>query len=136
MYALPILNFLRDPTVMEALHVNDKGAPAWDLCANVDYTTDISGSIWVYANLKDKYRMLKLSGDTDGAVGTYGTKQWINELNWEVSEEWRPYSITGSVQVAGFVEKRSKNNFTFATVHGAGHMAAQWKRPETYHLVF
>jgi serine carboxypeptidase-like clade 1 len=95
-YALPILNFLRDPTVMEALHVN-KDALAWDLCAPVDYTTDISGSIWVYENLKDKYRMLKLSGDTDGAVGTFGTKQWIKELDWKVSEQWRPYKIAGSV---------------------------------------
>lgn len=37
-------------------------------------------------------------------------------------------------QVGGYVEAR--NNFTFGTVHGAGHMAPQFKRPETYHLIF
>jgi hypothetical protein len=37
--------------------------------------------------------------------------------------------------VAGYVE-RYDGGLTFATVHGAGHMAPQWKRQETYHAVF
>lgn len=57
---------------------------------------------------------------------------WINELNWNITEEWRPYMVNG--QVGGYVEAR--NNFTFGTVHGAGHMAPQFKRAETYHLIF
>ena len=63
--------------------------------------------------------MLFYSGDTDGAVPTFGTLQWINELNWNVTSEWRPYMV--SDQVAGYIEERGE--FTFATVHGAGHMA-------------
>jgi hypothetical protein len=35
------------------------------------------------------------SGDTDGAVPTYGSKQWIKELNWAVEEEWRPWFTEG-----------------------------------------
>ena len=41
--------------------------------------------------------------------------------------------MTGSNQVAGFVEVR--DGLTFATVHGTGHKAAQWKRAETYYVV-
>lgn len=37
-------------------------------------------------------------------------------------------------QVAGYIEER--DGLTFATIHGVGHMAPQWKRPETYHLIF
>ena len=38
-------------------------------------------------------------------------------------------------QIVGYVEER-ENWFTFGSVHGAGHMAPQYKPPETYHLVF
>lgn len=81
--------------------------------------------------------MLKYSGDTDGAVPTYGTQGWLNDLGWDILEQWRPYYITNMYgkQVAGYVEKYA-NGLTFVTVHGAGHMAPQWKRQETYHAVF
>lgn len=88
--------------------------------------------MWIYEELQGKYRMLKFSGDADGAVPTYGTQQWIDLLNWDITEYWRPYMVQG--QVAGYVEERGE--FTFATVHGAGHMAPQFKRPQTYHLIF
>jgi carboxypeptidase C (cathepsin A) len=39
-------------------------------------------------------------------------------------------------QVAGFIESYNGGTLTFGTIHGAGHMAPQDKRPETYHLVF
>jgi hypothetical protein len=38
--------------------------------------------------LKGKYRMLKYSGDTDGAVPTFGTQQWIRKLGWTITKEW------------------------------------------------
>jgi hypothetical protein len=41
--------------------------------------------------------------------------------------------MTGSNQVAGYVEVR--DGLTFATVHGTGHKAAQWKRAETLYVV-
>jgi serine carboxypeptidase-like clade 1 len=43
--------------------------------------------------LKGLYKILKFSGDTDGAVPTLGTQKWIAELNWTVKEEWRPYFV-------------------------------------------
>jgi len=76
--------------------------------------------------------MLHFSGDTDGAVPTLGTQGWIATLNWPVTEAWRPYLVNG--QVAGYLEAYH-GGFTFASVHGAGHMAPQFKPPETYHLI-
>ena len=38
-------------------------------------------------------------------------------------------------QVAGYFETY-EGDFTFATVHGAGHMAPQFKPPQTYKLIF
>lgn len=77
--------------------------------------------------------MLKYSGDVDGSVPTIGTRGWINTTGWEVTEAYRPYKMEG--QIVGYVEER-ENWFTFGSVHGAGHMAPQYKPPETYHLVF
>jgi serine carboxypeptidase-like clade I len=64
--------------------------------------------------------MLHFSGDVDGAVPTAGTQAWIATLQWDIVEEWRPYMVNG--QVAGYLESYA-GNLTFATVHGAGHMA-------------
>jgi len=55
------------------------------------------GSYWIYIQLKGKYRMLKYSGDTDGAVPTLGTKQWISRLNWPITEIWRQWFTDGQV---------------------------------------
>ena len=76
--------------------------------------------------------MLKISGDTDGVVSTYGTKQWIKELDWRVTQQWRPYYVSkqgvdsnDDLQVAGYIEER--DGMTFATVHGAGHAVPKYK---------
>lgn len=89
-------------------------------------------SEWIYKLLRGKYRILFYSGDTDGAVPTHGTYQWMQTLGWDIIEKRRAYYVGG--QVAGYVEQR--DGLTFGTVHGCGHMAPQWKRPQTYHLIF
>ena len=66
--------------------------------------------------------MLFYSGDTDGAVPTYGSLQWIAQLGWEITEPWRVYMVDN--QVGGYVEafKGAEGGLTFGTVHGAGHI--------------
>lgn len=119
--------------VRAALHVSDKIGD-WELCTNdISYTRGSKGSQWVYEALHGKYRMLHYSGDVDGAVSTIGTQGWIDSLNWESVDSWRPYMYGG--QVAGYVETYV-DDFTFATVHGSGHMVPQDKRAEAHYMIY
>jgi hypothetical protein len=47
------------------------------------------------------YKILFYSGDTDGAVPTYGTRRWIKMLNLPIQEKWRPWVTDG--QVSGYI---------------------------------
>jgi carboxypeptidase C (cathepsin A) len=78
--------------------------------------------------------MLKFSGNTDGAVPTTGTRNWIDSMNRPIHEEQRTWFIPGQNTAAGVITEYE--GLTFATVHGAGHMAPQFKPPQTYHLIF
>jgi len=64
--------------------------------------------------------MMFYSGDTDGAVPTYGTRQWIAQLNWDVIEKYTPWYDSNG-QVAGYYERY--DGLDFVTIHGVGHMA-------------
>lgn len=77
--------------------------------------------------------MLHYSGDVDGSVPTLGTINWIQALNLTVTDEWRPFYYDD--QVAGYTESYD-TGLTFASVHGAGHMAPQYKPEQTFYLIF
>jgi len=64
-------------------------------------------------------KILFFSGDTDGALPTYGSRRWIQSLNWETTDKWRAWNMNG--QVAGYVEKY--DGLDFVTIHGVGHMS-------------
>jgi len=131
-YGTPVADYFNRQDVREALHVPDY-VQAWELCTgNIHYKRQRVGSQWVYEGLVDKYRILKFSGDTDGSVPTQGTVDWIATTGWEITETYRPFYLED--EVAGWVEGRG--NFTLGVVHGAGHMAPQYKPPQTYHLIF
>jgi hypothetical protein len=128
----PVIEYLNRKDVRAALHVPTH-VQAWDMCTDkIDYTIQERGSQWVWEKLKGQYRMLKFSGDTDGAVPTEGTLAWINSMDRDILEAWRPYMVNG--QVGGFVEEY--DGLTLGTVHGAGHMCPQFKPAQTYHLIF
>lgn len=117
-FGYPIMDYLNREDVRAAFHVAPE-VGTWELCTNnINYETGVKGSQWVYEALLGKYRMLHYSGDTDGAVPTLGTQNWIASTSWEATDAWRPYYLDD--QVAGYIEVYDQ--FTFATVHGAGHM--------------
>ena len=98
------------------------------------------GSQFIYEELgaKNKYKMMHYSGGTDGAVPTIGTQNWIATMGWNTTSEWQEYQVDNLT--AGYYEvyqpqDKNNTNLTFGTVHGAGHMAPQFKPPQTYHLV-
>jgi len=131
-FGQPIIDYLNTQEVRQKLHIPDH-VQAWTLCTrNITYNKQEIGSQWAYEALRGKYRLLHYSGDTDGAVPTLGTMRWMDALGWEIKEPWRPYYLNGNV--AGYIEVY--DGVTLGTVHGAGHMAPQWRPPETYHLIF
>lgn len=79
------------------------------------------------------YKILFFSGDTDGAVPTLGTRRWIKGLKLPVKKPTKQWSVDEDKQVAGWLTRY--DGLDFATVHGAGHMAPQWKRKEVTTLV-
>ena len=132
-----MINYFNDPSVRASLNI-PADAKSWDMCRSSEdgfnYTNDIKGSLDIYTQLrKSSYKILKYSGDADGAVPTYGTQQWIRKLNWNITSPWTPYMVNS--QVAGYFEVR-EDNFTFATVHGAGHMVPSTKRTQAYQLIY
>lgn len=134
-YALPIYFYLNNRTVMEALHIPST-VTKWDLCkekGEFSYTKLRNGSIDIYPLLKDKYKILVYSGNTDGVVPTYGTKAWVDNLKWPIKQTWQQFFVDG--QVGGHHEIRNNGSFIFTTIHGAGHMAPQWRRSYTYHVI-
>jgi hypothetical protein len=116
-----VIQYMNQADVRTALHIPAE-YPAWDMCNSdtFQYTSLHIGSQWIYESLKGQYRMLHFSGDIDGAVPTTGTLGWIKEMNPIVKEEWRPYKLTDSDEIAGYIEEYE--GLTFASVHGAGHM--------------
>ena len=104
----------------------------WSQCTRaIDYHELDECSMWIYPILRHQTRILKYSGDTDGAVPTYGTKQWIKMLNWPVEQEWRPWFTEN--QVSGYVEQY--DGLDFVTIKGVGHMAPQWARQACLEMV-
>lgn len=79
-------DYLNEPDVQSALNMPQV---PWTPCVNeTKWTYDVfpKGSIWIYPLLKSKgARILFYSGDTDGAVPTLGTRRWIQNLGWKVT---------------------------------------------------
>ena len=98
----------------------------WEQCSStLHYQVQDEASMWIYRILQGKTRLMFYSGDTDGAITTYGTKMWMKELGWPITEAWRPWYTNG--QVSGYTETYD-GPLQFVTVKGVGHMAPQWAR--------
>ena len=78
-------------------------------------------SEWIYTVLKTSgyIRMMFYSGDTDGVLPTYGSKQWIEGLGWSKKGDNHWWKTDN--QVSGFYQKY--DGLDFVTVKGVGHMA-------------
>lgn len=118
-----VTDYMNLPETRAAFNIPDSVQP-WSDCTNLNYQMQTEGSIWIYPVLRNKYRIMIYSGDTDGCVPTYGTKEWIEELGWEKTQAWRPILTNG--QVSGYAE--NFDGLDFYTVKGVGHMAPQWAR--------
>jgi carboxypeptidase C (cathepsin A) len=138
MAAQPVLGtFLSDyvnrPDVRKSLNIPES-VQAWSMCSDTvqeNYHLQLEASLWIYkVMMQYNYKILFFSGDTDGAVPTYGSRRWIESLELSVKEKWRKWVTDG--QVSGYLVRY--DGLDFATVHGAGHMSPQWKRKEVTKL--
>merc|ERR1712216_254528 len=80
-----LTRYLNNATVREPLHI-PSSVWDWSGCTGrINYTILPEASEWIYYVLKDNgYKLLHYSGDTDGVLPTWGTKQWIETLKWPI----------------------------------------------------
>lgn len=132
-------NYLNRKDVREALHILE-GLPKWDSCSRiVQYSrSDVNTPLIdfykkiISRGLENNLNMMVYSGDDDSVCATSGTQYWIYDLDIDVKEDalWNHwYDKDG--QVAGYVTAfdtlGGSGNFTFVTVHGAGHELPAYK---------
>jgi carboxypeptidase C (cathepsin A) len=129
-----VTSYLNNATVREAMHVTNFTG-TWGDCVDLNYTEDkVRGSIYLYPTLLGADLDIWIySGDTDSTVPTYGTQQWISNLNLTESEDWRQWSLDG--QVGGYTQAYSEG-LRFLTIKGAGHMCIEWKRPQGAYMLW
>ena len=126
-----VSDYMNQEEVRQAFNI-PSSTPTWTTCSTeLRYHVQSEASFWIYPVLRNKYKIMFFSGDTDGAVPTYGSKQWIKELNWPIKAEWTPWFTDG--QVSGFIEQY--DGLDFVTVKGVGHMAPQWARLPTTNMI-
>ncbi|XP_058069749.1 serine carboxypeptidase-like 2 isoform X8 [Magnolia sinica] len=120
-----------DASVRKALHIREGTIGEWLRCnRKLAYVYDVNSSVKYHLNLTTRgYRALIYSGDHDLGTSFVGTETWIRSLNFSIVDDWQPWAVDG--QVAGYTRTYS-NDFTFATVKGAGHMAPEYKPKECF----
>ena len=95
---------------------------------NGNYTFGDSLKSYNNTLLNSGIRIWFYAGDTDGAVPFTGAIRWIPKLNMDITEPYRKWIVNG--QGAGYVQ--SYDSLVYVTILGAGHMAPQWKREESF----
>ncbi|XVF17499.1 hypothetical protein REPUB_Repub10bG0128100 [Reevesia pubescens] len=120
-----------DISVQKSLHIRKGTVKEWVRCnKSLDYDYDVPSSVSYHLHLNTRgYRALIYSGDHDAAVPYVGTETWIKWLNFSIVDDWRPWFVDG--QVGGY-SREYGNNFTFATVKGAGHTAPEYNPKECF----
>jgi len=121
--------YLNDDGVRKAIHVvNSSIVPDWTVCTNINYDGNMDSLLGLYPSLIQKYRTLIYNGDVDCCVPYTDNEMWTSSLGYPIKTDWRPWTYND--QVAGYVTVYDQNDFTFATIKGAGHMVPQFKPPQ------
>jgi len=133
-------NYFNQANVKSALHV----APNIDfaLCSN-NFTFNYNSNIpdertTIYPTLTQQagYKVLIFNGEADLCVPYTDNEWWTRSMNYSTIKPWAAWMVQGEEgpYVGGYVIQYA-HNFTFATIRGAGHMAAS-VRPEATLTMF
>ncbi|EGD82306.1 hypothetical protein PTSG_02974 [Salpingoeca rosetta] len=75
-------------------------------------------------------RVLVYNGDTDPGINSFVTQdkyvQYFDSKGLRETETWRPWTLDGKKQVAGYVFGY-ESNFHYLTIRGSGHMVPEFK---------
>jgi len=138
--------WLNKPEVQRAFHIFDNitlWQPCNDIVGNNYNVSWDNASYWAYPILiKNSYKILVYSGDTDGAVPTIGTIRWIQQLRTDMGlktlKSWSSWVMNttigdySSYQLKGFYE--IYQGLTFVSVKGVGHLVPEWAGKEAFHI--
>uniref|UniRef100_A0AC34G586 Serine carboxypeptidase n=1 Tax=Panagrolaimus sp. ES5 TaxID=591445 RepID=A0AC34G586_9BILA len=122
------------PAVRKALHIPDKMYD-WQICNNNIFNTyknqysDMTSFFKKVINAK--IPILLYYGDTDSICNFMMGQKFSLQLGLPLIENGKAWMVNG--QVAGI--KTVYDGLTFTTIRGAGHMAPQWRAPETAHAI-
>ena len=102
LFGYTLTDYINLPDVRKAMNIPSNLGP-WEICSDkLNYFPEPEASKWIYKVLRHKLKILFYSGDTDGALPTYGTKRWIETLGWKRIEDTRQWYLRD--QVAGYYE--------------------------------
>jgi serine carboxypeptidase-like clade 2 len=116
-----LTNYLNTPTVKQAIHALP--TIKWIGCSSVvdySYLDLLRSMLPVYQSLLTSgIKILVYSGDVDGIVPITGTRFWLEQLNLEITEAWRPW-IDSAGQVGGYTV--GYKGLSFLSIRNAGHL--------------
>ena len=134
--------YLSTPAVHKSLHLppNARFVNA-DNGKGLDYKATIKNLIPLHKKVAEEtdLRVLIYNGDTDPGLNSFFGEWWVNSLGLKVSEQWRPWTLDGGTEVAGYVPKfsstSSKGSFDYLTIRGSGHMVPQMKPRAAFEML-
>jgi len=130
------------PSTLKKLGVDDAsprfGAVSGDLHARFFFSGDMfqGAHLYVAGLLERGVRVLIYAGDYDWIGNWIGNLKWTEKLEWTGqkaynAQELKPWFVNGTE--AGLT--RTAKGLTYATIHGAGHMAPHDKPVEALAMV-
>lgn len=129
-----LLTYMNDPEVRIALNI-PSNLGTWDICSDKitesykKQYTDMTP--FVQKIVKANVRVLLYYGDTDMACNFMMGQQFASQLGFPRVLGKTPWKY--NKQIAGF--KTLYKGVTYITIRGAGHMAPQWRAPETTYAI-
>lgn len=122
----PVMNeYLSLPIVQDALHVQPPFFSV-DNAVDFDYTSTERTVEPFVKSMQHKLKILIYNGDADPSINSFEAYNWTRHLNYDVLQDWRPYTTDACRRMAGYVV-RYEGNLDFATIRGAGHMVPTYK---------
>jgi len=131
------------PVVKEALHVS-RNASFFNVAVSagpaglgITYNQTEPDLRPFYKDVVDSraLRILIYNGDTDASGnGARFGENWTSSLGLRVNQPWRPWTLSGQEDMAGYVT-RYEGDFDFVTIRGGGHQVPLYRPAATHALI-